>query len=254
MLDEIVAATERRLPEVIARWEEFRSTPVRPDRPFHAALRGPGISVIAEVKRRSPSRGTLNAELDPATRAAAYERGGASAISVLTERDHFDGSPADLQLVKQAVEIPALRKDFIVHPAQVWESAALGADAILLIVAILDDERLGGLLAEAGEAGLSALVEVHSAEEVERALGAGARIIGVNNRDLRTFEVSLTTAEHLAPLIDDQVTRVAESGIHTPEDVSRMARAGYQAVLVGESLVRSDDPAGLVGRFIEAGS
>jgi indole-3-glycerol phosphate synthase len=254
MLDEIVAATERRLPEVIAREDEFRSTPVRRDRPFHDALSGPGISVIAEVKRRSPSRGALNTELDPAARAAAYERGGASAISVLTERDYFDGSPADLLLVKQAVEIPALRKDFIVHPAQVWESAALGADAILLIVAILDDERLGGLLAEAEEAGVSALVEVHSAEEVERARGAGARIIGVNNRDLRTFEVSLTTAEHLAPLIGDQVIRVAESGIHTPEDVRRMAQAGYQAVLVGESLVRSDDPAGLVGRFIEAGS
>lgn len=253
MLDKIVAATERRLPTVIARLDEFRSAARRSDRSFHAALNTPGISVIAEVKRRSPSRGVLSTDLDPAAQASAYEEGGASAISVLTERDHFDGSPADLRLVKQAVELPALRKDFIIHPAQVWESAALGADAILLIVAILDDGSLTRLLAEAGEAGLPALVEVHSAGEVDRAMEAGARIIGVNNRDLRTFEVSLTTAERLAALIGDQVTRVAESGINTPEDVSRMAEAGYHAVLVGESLVRSGDPAGLVGRFVAAG-
>ncbi len=253
MLDKIVAATERRLPGIIARQAEYQSAATLADRSFTAALSAPGISVIAEVKRRSPSRGTLNAELDPARQALLYERGGASAISVLTEHDYFDGSPADLRDVRGAVGLPALRKDFIIHPAQVWESAAMGADAILLIVAILDDATLAGLLTEASEAGLPALVEIHSAIEAERALSAGAPIIGVNNRDLRTFEVDLATAEALAPLIGDQAIRVAESGIHTPDDVARMATVGFDAVLVGESLVRADDPVELLTRFVAAG-
>jgi indole-3-glycerol phosphate synthase len=253
MLDKIVAATERRLPGIIARQAEFRSATTAADRSLAAALSAPGVSVIAEVKRRSPSRGMLNADLDPARQALLYEQGGASAISVLTEQDYFDGSPADLQDVRGAVGLPALRKDFIIHPAQVWESAAMGADAILLIVAILDDTTLAGLLTEASEARLPALVEVHSAIEAERALSAGAPIIGVNSRDLRTFEVDLATAEALAPLIGDQAIRVAESGIHTPGDVARMATAGFDAVLVGESLVRSDDPAELLSRFVAAG-
>ena len=253
MLDKIVAATERRLPGIIARQAEFRTAATAADRSFTAALSAPGVSVIAEVKRRSPSRGTLNADLDPARQALLYERGGASAISVLTEHDYFDGSPADLRDVRGAVGLPALRKDFIIHPAQVWESAAMGADAILLIVAILDDATLAGLLTEASEAGLPALVEIHSAIEAERALSAGAPIIGVNNRDLRTFEVDLATAEALAPLIGDQAIRVAESGIHTPDDVARMATVGFDAVLVGESLVRADDPVELLTRFVAAG-
>ncbi len=254
MLDTIVAAVEARLPAVVARYDEYRSAVTVTDGSFAGALSGPGVSIIAEVKRRSPSRGTLNADLDPAGQAALYEQGGAAAISVLTERDHFGGSPDDLRLVRSVVGVPVLRKDFIIHPAQVWESAAMGADAILLIVAILDDALLLSLLTEATGAGLPALVEVHSAEEVARAQDAGAQIIGVNNRNLRTFEVDLTTSEQLAPLLGAGVLRVAESGIHSPEDVARMGSAGYNAVLVGESLVRAEDPSDLVERFVAAGA
>lgn len=252
MLDKIVAAVHGRLPEVISQTDAHRAAARVSDRGFAAALSAPGISVIAEVKRRSPSRGTLNAGLDPARQAAIYEQGGAAAISVLTEQDHFGGSPADLEAVRLSTALPVLRKDFIVHPSQIWESAGMGADAVLLIVAILDDRTLGGLLAEAHEARLPALVEVHSAEEAARAVAAGAGIIGVNNRDLTTFEVDLATAERLASRIEGPSIRVAESGIHTPADVRRMAQAGYDAVLVGESLVRSADPAALIGRFLTA--
>lgn len=252
MLDKIVAAVQERLPEVISRTDAYRAAAEASDRGFAAALSAPGISVIAEVKRRSPSRGILNADLDPTRQAAKYEQGGAAAISVLTERDHFSGSPADLEAVRRSVALPVLRKDFIIHPSQVWESAAMGADAILLIVAILDGRALSSLLAEANEARLPALVEVHSADEAARAIDAGAGIIGVNNRDLTTFEVDLATAEGLASRIGGRAIRVAESGIHTPADVRRMADAGYDAVLVGESLVRSADPAELIGRFLTA--
>jgi indole-3-glycerol phosphate synthase len=217
------------------------------------ALVTPGLSVIAEIKRRSPSRGELAAELDPAGRAAAYEAGGAAAISVLTEPHFFSGSLDDLEAVAGTVDVPVLRKDFIVDEAKVWETRATGADALLLIVAAVDQERLHSLLAEAAAAGLEALVEVHNAAEAERARAAGARIIGVNNRDLADFTVDLATAEAVASTLADVPVRVAESGIHGAADAARMASAGYHAVLVGEALVRSADPAALVAELRRAG-
>ena len=207
------------------------------------------MSVVAEVKRRSPSRGELAGALDPAAQSAAYQEGGAAAISVLTEPEFFAGSLADLAAVAGAVDVPVLRKDFIVDPAQIWESVIHGADAVLLIVAVLDDDELTSLLAEAEGAGLDALVEVHAAAEAERAIEAGARIVGVNNRDLTSFDVDLSTAESLAGLVEAAPVRVAESGIFDGDDAARMAAAGYHAVLVGEALVRAGDPAALVAEL-----
>ncbi len=219
----------------------------RPPAPsLETALSGPGLAVIAEVKRRSPSRGDLAPDLDPATRAAAYATGGAAAISVLTEPHHFSGSDADLEAVDAVVDVPILRKDFTVSEQQVWEARAIGAAAILLIVSALDQASLERFLDTAADVGLDALVEVHDAEEARRARDAGARIVGVNNRDLTTFEVDLATAEAVRPLLDEAEVTVAESGIWTGADARRMADAGYAAVLVGESLVRAEDPADLI--------
>ena len=214
---------------------------------FEAALAAPGLAVIAEVKRRSPSRGALAEALDPADQARRYEGGGAAAISVLTEPHHFDGSNADLEAVGAAVDLPLLRKDFTVSEKQVWEAKAIGASALLLIVSALDQDRLVTFLDLAADIGIDALVEVHDGEEARRARDAGARIVGVNNRDLTTFEVDLARSEELRPLLDDAAVRVAESGIWTAADAARMSNAGYDAVLVGEALVRADDPATLIG-------
>lgn len=214
-----------------------------PARDFAAALASPGISVIAEFKRASPSRGIINAGMEPSERAKEFEKGGAAAMSVLTERDHFMGSPGDLETTRAVTSLPALRKDFTLHPAHIWEARTIGADAVLLIVAILDDELLEQLLATAAEAGLAALVEVHSPEEATRAVSAGATLVGVNNRNLRTFEVDLATAEKISPLLDEVDVRVAESGIKGPPDAARLVDAGYDALLVGEYLSRSPDPA-----------
>jgi indole-3-glycerol phosphate synthase len=180
--------------------------------------------------------------LDPVERGLGYERGGASAISVLTEPDHFAGSDDDLVAVRSAVSIPVLRKEFTLDPAQIWEARAIGADAVLLIVAALDQDELIRLHDTALEVGVDALVEVHNAAEAERALAIGARIVGVNNRDLTTFDVDLATSERLAGMLSSCDAMVAESGILVPADAARMAAAGYDAVLVGESLVRSGDP------------
>ena len=213
---------------------------------LEVALAVPGLRVIAEIKRRSPSRGELAADLDPVVQSAAYEAGGAAVISVLTEPRFFSGSLEDLTMVRQTVEIPVLRKDFILEASQVWESRVAGADAVLLIVAALTDRELAHLLEVVAEAGLEALVEVHTAEEAERAARAGARIVGVNNRDLGTFNVDLATAESLAAAVASAPVRVAESGIFDAGDAYRMSAAGYQAVLVGEALVKADDPAALL--------
>lgn len=210
------------------------------------ALATPGLSVVAEVKRRSPSRGDLDPDLDPVTLAAEYAAGGAAAVSVLTEPFHFDGSDADLVAVAATVEVPVLRKDFTVEAAQVWETRSIGASAVLLIVAALDQPVLRRLLATAAEAGIDALVEAHDADEARRALDAGAVIVGVNNRDLATFEVDLATAERVVSVLDGAAVTVAESGIWTGGDARRMADAGYDAVLVGEALVRADDPSALL--------
>lgn len=215
-------------------------------RDFVGALRRPGLSVIAEIKRRSPSAGLLAGDLDPPDQARKYEDGGAAAVSVLTEPDYFAGSLADLEAVHDAVGLPLLRKDFIVEPVQVWEARAHGADAVLLIVAVLTDAELGELLAETRDAGIAALVEAHTAEEADRALAIGAGVIGVNNRDLTTFVTDLATAEAVAPRLGPDVVRVAESGVSDPASAARMAAAGYDAILVGEALVRAEDPAALI--------
>ena len=245
MLDDIIASVRRRLPALKASEGELREAAARmpPAREFAGALAGPGLSVIAEFKRASPSRGVINARMKPTQRVAAFERGGAAAVSVLTEPDHFMGSPDDLGAARAAMSLPVLRKDFTFDPAHVWEARAMGADAVLLIVAILDDPLLAGLLRTATKAGLTALVEVHSREEAARAVGAGATVVGVNNRDLRTFEVDLATSEQISPLLDGVELRVAESGVTGPMDAVRLREAGYDAVLVGEYLSRAVDPA-----------
>lgn len=248
MLSEIIADVRRRLPDLQGSAAALRAAAeeMAPARDFEGALRSPGLSVIAEIKRASPSRGILDADLDPAALAAEYVAGGAAAVSVLTEPDHFLGSLDDLQAVRASVSVPVLRKDFVIDPVQVWEARAANADALLLIAAVLDDPAFRDLLAETTRAGMAALVEVHTAAEAERALAAGARIIGVNNRDLRTFDVDLAVAEAIAPRLYGLATLVAESGIWTAADASRMVDAGFDAVLVGESLVRAPDAAGLL--------
>ena len=247
MLEPILEDTRRRidrLPPLDVLRERARTA--SPVRGFAGALAGPGLSVVAEVKRRSPSRGELASDLDPVERAGRYAAGGAAAISVLTEPHHFSGSDDDLVGARKASGIPVLRKDFTLDERQIWEARAIGADAVLLIVAVLDDERLTALLGAAAEAGIDALVEVHSTQEAERALEAGAEIVGVNNRDLGTFEVDLATSERIAPMLEGVPVRVAESGIFDASDGRRMADAGFDAVLVGEALVRAADPEALI--------
>ena len=211
-------------------------------RGFAAALAGRRPAVIAEVKKASPSKGVIRADFDPVSIARRYAAGGAAAISVLTEERFFQGHPTYLEAIHDAVDLPLLRKDFLFDPYQVAEARAWGADAVLLIVAMLDDATLGELLGAARHEGLDVLVEAHSADEIDRAVAAGATLIGVNNRDLHTFVTSLETAERLRPRIPAGVGTVAESGIETAAHVARMVAAGYDAVLVGEALMRAPDP------------
>jgi len=246
VLDEIIAGVREDLAGRVA---------VRPQADLEAAvaamppalavlpsLRDDGLSVIAEVKRASPSKGHLAAIPDPASLAVEYATGGASAISVLTERRRFNGSLSDLEAVRQAVPTPLLRKDFVVTEYQLWEGRAAGADLALLIVAALTDAELTGFLALGDELGITCLVETHTADEVRRAIDAGAELIGVNNRNLKTLDVDLTAFEQLAALVPDTAVKVAESGILGLADAQRMAGAGADAVLVGEALVRDGDP------------
>lgn len=218
------------------------------------ALRAPGLSVIAEVKRRSPSKGALADIADPASLASAYAAGGAAAISVLTEERRFGGSLDDLAAVRQAVATPLLRKDFLVTDYMVWEARAAGADLVLLIVAALSDPDLARLHALALDLGLTPLVEVHTAEEARRAVELGAQLIGVNNRNLHNLRVDLAQFEALVGLIPEDRVRVAESGIASAADVARLAAAGADAVLVGEALVTHGDPEASVAEFIAAGT
>jgi indole-3-glycerol phosphate synthase len=224
-----------------------------PPRPFRNALaHQEGVSVVAEVKRRSPSKGPLAPELDPAQLAVAYQSGGAACLSVLTDEEFFGGTADDLFRARQACGLPVLRKDFTVSALDVCDARLMGADAALLIVAALEDQELGSFLQTARELAMAALVEVHDERELEAALGAGADLVGVNQRDLRTFEVEVGRAERLAERLPPGVVAVAESGIAAPEDVRVLGEAGYHAVLVGESLVTAEDPAGAVRRLREA--
>jgi indole-3-glycerol phosphate synthase len=217
-------------------------------RPFMAALtRAKGPAVIAEIKRASPSRGLIVRDLDPATIAQRYARAGADAISVLTETEHFLGDLAYLDEARNGAALPILRKDFLNDPYQVVQSAAYGADAILAIVAGIDDETLAMLLREAARWRLDVLVEIHDHEELERALRAGVSLLGVNNRDLRTFETSLAVTAELLPRIPSTITTISESGIHVPGDARELIAAGARGFLIGEALMRVDDPAALIG-------
>jgi indole-3-glycerol phosphate synthase len=252
VLEEILAAKRAEL--ALLQESEARDTLRRaalnspPARDFAGALRRRDgrLAVVAEIKRRSPSKGELAPGLDPGVVAKAYETGGAAALSVLTDRPFFGGSVDDLQAARAKVELPALRKDFTIDETQVYESRAVGADAVLLIVAALDDGLLAGLRELAEEIGIVALVEAHDDAELDRALTAGATVVGVNARDLGTFGEDLGLSERLAGRIPGDVVAVAESAIRAPEDAERMAEAGYDAVLVGEALVRSDNPTALV--------
>jgi indole-3-glycerol phosphate synthase len=247
---------ERRLRTALSDLRRMAAEVAPPGEPggragFAEALQAPGVSVIAEVKRYSPSKGAIRPDLDPATLAAAYEAGGAAAVSVLTEESHFRGSLADLRTAAGATALPLLRKDFIGDPYQVYEARAFGASAILLIAALLDDRGLRDLAALAQDLGLDVLLEVHDAGEMERALRVDGAILGINNRDLRTFDVSLETSIRLAGLVPADRVLVAESGIRDRADVERLGAAGLDAVLVGESLLRQGEAAAAVAGLAE---
>jgi indole-3-glycerol phosphate synthase len=247
ILDRIIASKRRELAEAEARMPradlERRAAAAPPPRGFRAALRrGPGVRVIAEVKKASPSAGVLRADFDPAAQARQYEAHGAAAVSVLTDGPFFQGSLADLEAVRAAVGLPLLRKDFLLDRRQLLEARAVGADAVLLIAEALDDDALRRLLGEAAELGLDALVELYDAANLPRVLDAGARLVGVNNRDLRTFEVRLEHTLELAARVPPDVLLVSESGVRGRADVERLAAAGVRAVLVGETLMRAADP------------
>jgi indole-3-glycerol phosphate synthase len=247
-LSRILTATAARLPAVRERRShiEAMAKAAPPVRDVVAALSAPGLQIIAEIKRRSPSAGRLAGDLDAASQASRYRSGGAAAISVLTEPEFFDGSLGDLDEARRGGRIPVLRKDFLIDPIQVVESRAAGADAVLLIVAALEGGSLIDMMDAVAESGMTALVEVHTCAEAERALAVGATVIGVNNRDLTTFVTDLGIAERLAPCLDGARVRVAESGMSAARDAHRMAAAGYDAVLAGEVLVRAPDPAAII--------
>jgi indole-3-glycerol phosphate synthase len=219
-----------------------------------AVLKGQDVAVIAEVKRASPSRGAMAPITDPAALAREYEAGGASIISVLTEPRHFGGNLADLAAVREAVGVPVLRKDFVVSSYQLWEARAAGADMVLLIVAALDQNALVSLVERAVSIGLVPLVEVHTAAEAERAVEAGAKVIGVNARDLATLKVDRGVFGRVAPRIPEDILKIAESGVRGPHDLFAYAAAGADAVLVGESLVTGKDPRSAVADLVTAGS
>jgi indole-3-glycerol phosphate synthase len=257
-LDDIVAGVREDVAERAAAvsFEAIRerAAAVRPARDTLAALRAPGVGVIAEVKRRSPSYGALATIDDPASLAAQYELGGARMISVLTEQRRFGGSLADLDAVRAAVHVSVLRKDFVIGSYQVHEARAHGADAVLLIVAALEQNALIGLRERVESLGMTALVEVHTEEEATRALDAGARVIGVNARDLHTLDVDRSTFERIAPGLPSGVVKIAESGVRGPLDLIEYAAAGADAVLVGESLVTGADPRHAVAELVTAGA
>ena len=256
-LSEIIAVKKRRVAAAKERVsfelirDQGRARAATNSLSFANAFRSYRGNLIAEFKRRSPSKGKINSQAEPAEMALLYESGGAAAISVLTEEDYFEGSLEDLRQVRQVTSLPVLRKDFIFDEYQVYESAAAGASALLLIVAALDDETLRNLRAiTEDELGLTALVEVHTRSELDRAVNCGARVIGVNNRDLRTFNVSIETSLQLAKAAPRDAILISESGL-TPASVRELREAGYRGFLVGETLMRASDPAGAVREFLE---
>jgi len=247
ILDRIVEARlgaiengKRRVPEAVLRMAVRKA---EKPRDFAAAISRDAVNIIAELKKASPSKGVIREQFEPGKLALALADAGAAALSVLTEEEFFQGSLAYLRQAHKAAPVPVLRKDFIVDPWQVWEARAADADAFLLIVAILSDAQLRALIALGEELKMAPLVEVHTREELKRALDAGARILGVNNRDLRTFDVRLDTSLELIEQIPDECIAVCESGIHRREDVQRLRAAGFDAFLVGEHLMQAPDPA-----------
>ena len=214
-------------------------------RSLYQALKEPGpfgVNIISEIKRASPSKGLIRKDLDPVTYARAYEQGGAAALSVLTDRSFFQGSPQDLRSAKGAVSLPVLRKDFIISTYQIYEAAVMDADAVLLITRILSERQLSDYLALCDELQLDALVEVHDEKDLEKAKNSGATLVGINNRNLRTFKTDIGTAIELVKLFEPHQIAVAESGIHTRKDVEQLESAGIWNFLIGESLVRAEDP------------
>ncbi|MBP2217161.1 indole-3-glycerol phosphate synthase TrpC [Arthrobacter sp. CAN_C5] len=261
VLDDIIAGVREDLAPRVAALplEQLRDdamSAVAPRDAYAALLgdgTGTGITLIAEVKRRSPSKGALADIDDPAALAERYETGGAAVVSVLTEQRRFGGSLADLDAVRAAVDLPLLRKDFTVDEYQIWEARAHGADLILLIVAALTDDELRGFLALTHQLGMNALVETHTADEVERAVSAGAKIIGINVRNLKTLDIDRSVFAPLAAGIPTGTLIIAESGVRDVADVGRFASDGADAILVGEALVRHDNPQDTIAAFLDAG-
>lgn len=256
VLEAILARTRQRLGEEQERRPlgqlQAAARHAPPAQPFAAALSRPGrVNVIAEHKRRSPSRGAIREDLAPGEVVRRYQEAGAAALSVLTDEAFFGGRLAHLVEARANASLPVLRKDFVVDPWQVWEARAAGADAVLLIVAALEDAELRMLLGVAREAGVDALVEVHDRAELERALAAGALVVGVNNRDLKTLAVSLETSLALVPAIPDEVVAVAESGIRSGRDLRALREAGFDAFLVGEQLMSAPDPGAALWQMIQ---
>ncbi len=252
MLDKIVAKTEERLIEAKNKKsleelkEEVSKLEINDDFPFKEALKDPEIAIIAEVKKASPSKGLIAEDFDYIEIAKEYEQAGASAISVLTEPYFFQGSNDYLKEISENVQIPILRKDFTIDEYMIWEAKSIGASAILLIVSILDDVQLKEYLDLAHELGLSAIVETHDAEEIKSAVDAGAQIIGVNNRNLADFTVDIDNSINLRSLVSDDITFISESGIKTKEDVTRLKENNVDAVLIGETLMKSDDKKAMI--------
>jgi indole-3-glycerol phosphate synthase len=238
----------RQVPE--KRLREMAAVP-RLRRSLRERLQRPGVNIIAEVKRASPSKGIIRAELDSGVYAAAYQRGGAAAVSVLTDTHYFRGSPDDLIRARQAVSLPVLRKDFTVSAYQIYESAVMGADAILLIARILSEDQLEEYLSLSASLGLEALVEIHTEKEVEVARRVRADLVGINNRNLSSFDTDVQTAQRLAQDLDEDQVVVAASGIKGPADVAAGLRSGIHNFLVGESIVRAPDPAAFVHRLLQ---